>query len=236
MISANRTYFPSIPLLSRSLYLLKRSTFLLYCILLSLRANIYCNADIVHRAGDTKSDSANSMVFASNANSNQLFNQVLGIQTTINNETSPYCYSSHSGTKEALKRNKWSKYIGNELKIIVYPFCLITKELGNKLGNYFTELACARASGVHFMAVHKQFNSTGAKQGSVFAARSSDKLLIDYLPDIWLNPDPVDPSKVFSHTRTVNFTLSYYIYYIFKIHVGASHLILVIVYLDKTQC
>ena len=236
MISAHWIYLPSIIPLSRSLYLLKRTTFLLFCILLSQRLNSYCHADIVHIASDSKSDSANSIVSANNVSSNQLFDKVLALQTTINNETSPYCYPSHSGTKDALKKNKWSKYVGNDLKIIIYPFCLITKELGNKLGNYFTELACAKASGVHFMAVHKQFNSTGAKQGSVFAARSSDKLLIDYLPDIWLNPDPVDPSKVFSHTRTVNFTLSYYIYFIFKIHVGASHLILVIVYLDKTQC
>ena len=223
MISAHRIYLPSIPPLSRALYLLKRTTFLLFCILLSQRLNSYCHADIVHIASDSKSDSANSIVSANNVSSNQLFDKVLALQTTINNETSPYCYPSHSGTKDALKKNKWSKYVGNDLKIIIYPFCLITKELGNKLGNYFTELACAKASGVHFMTVHKQFNATGAKQGSVLAARSSDKLLVDYLPDIWLNPDPADPLEVYFLVSTVKSTLSESIFYIFMLVYILSH-------------
>ena len=33
--------------------------------------------------------------------------------------------------------------------------------LGNRLGNYFHELACAEASGLHFITVHHQWDLTG---------------------------------------------------------------------------
>lgn len=192
MIILSGISFPS-PLL---LFLLRSTTLLLCCFLLSQRHGNLCNADIIHATNNSKSNLTNSVAFASGASDNQLLSKLLDIQTMINKETSPFCYNSHSGTKDALKRNNWKKYVGDDLKVIIYPFCLITKELGNKLGNYFTELACARASGVHFIAVHKQFNSTGARQSSVIAAYSSEKLLVDYLPDVWLNPAPLIPYKV----------------------------------------
>ena len=42
--------------------------------------------------------------------------------------------------------------------MLVYPMCVVSVELGNKLGNYFNEVACAEQSGMHFLAINKQWH------------------------------------------------------------------------------
>lgn len=64
-------------------------------------------------------------------------------QALINNDTSPFCYGTgHSRVKQSFFKKEYKSYLGNNLAL-VYPFCLTTHELGNRLGNYFNELACA---------------------------------------------------------------------------------------------
>jgi hypothetical protein len=83
------------------------------------------------------------------------------IQFIINNTSQPYCFPSHSGSKNAYIKDNWKSFTG-DVKALIYPFCLKTKELGNKLGNFFNEVACAEASGTHFISIHKQFDVTGS--------------------------------------------------------------------------
>lgn len=85
------------------------------------------------------------------------------VKSVINNKTDPFCYTGHSGTKQAFISGKWNSFL-NEKLVIVYPFCLMTKELGNKLGNYFNELACAENIGAHFLAIHTQWDLIGSHQ------------------------------------------------------------------------
>lgn len=77
------------------------------------------------------------------------------------NETESLCYPNHSGTKQAYLSGKWAEYLG-QTETLVYPFCLHTKELGNKLGNFLTEVACADAVGLNFLSVHKSWDLIGA--------------------------------------------------------------------------
>ena len=55
--------------------------------------------------------------------------------------------------------------MGSSLQTLVYPFCLVTTELGNRLGNYFNEIACAEASGMHFVAVQRHWDTLQAIKG-----------------------------------------------------------------------
>ena len=84
----------------------------------------------------------------------------------INETEFPHCYNGHSGTKASYLKGKYKAQLGGAASgaenTIVYPFCLMTRELGNKLGNYFTEIGCAEASGLHFISVHKQWDLTGS--------------------------------------------------------------------------
>lgn len=131
--------------------------------------------------------------------------QLVEIQLRINNSTNPFCYHSHSKTKENFKKQEWNVFTGNSMSAIVYPFCVSTKELGNKLGNYFTELACAQVSGTHFVAVHKQFDDSSSRQGKLNNATfANSKPMLDLLPDTFVNPFPVSPRQVFDITFSVN--------------------------------
>lgn len=123
--------------------------------------------------------------------------QLEEIQSRINNSTSPFCYHSHSKTKDNFKKNEWKVFTGNSISAIVYPFCVSTKELGNKLGNYFTELACAQVSGTHFVAVHKQFDDSSSRQGKLNNVTFANAIpMLDLLPDTFVNPFPVSPRQV----------------------------------------
>lgn len=119
------------------------------------------------------------------------------IQTLINNTSAPFCYHSHSGTKQAYVKNSWKSFTG-DFKAIIYPFCLHTKELGNRLGNYFTELACAEVSGTNFISIHKQFDNTGYKQDNTSALSKdvSKSAFLEALPDAIVHPTPLDEDEV----------------------------------------
>lgn len=145
------------------------------------------------RAGSEINSSKTARV-ASLYNTSQ---QLEDIQSRINNSTNPFCYNSHSRTKDSLKNKEWTNFIKSSITTIVYPFCVTTKELGNKLGNYFTELACAQVSGAHFVAIHKQFDETGSRQGQINNATSPhSKLMLDLLPDTFVHPFPAAPAQV----------------------------------------
>jgi hypothetical protein len=123
--------------------------------------------------------------------------QLEEIQSRINNATNPFCYQSHSKTKENFKKKEWKDFTGDSISTIVYPFCVATKELGNRLGNYFTELACAQVSGTHFIAVHKQFDDSGSRQGHINNATfAQSRPMLDLLPDTFVHPFPVSPQQV----------------------------------------
>ena len=70
--------------------------------------------------------------------------------------------SSHRLTHSIIRSfisltGQWKKYLG-EHQVLVYPMCVVSVELGNKLGNYFNEVACAEQSGMHFLAMNKQWH------------------------------------------------------------------------------
>jgi hypothetical protein len=114
------------------------------------------------------------------------------IQQNINAKTSPFCYNAHSGTRQAFISQTYKEFTGH-YNVLVYPFCLVTHELGNRLGNYFEEVACAEASGLHFIAVHAQWDLTGSFHGNSTKGTEAQQLaFLRALPDIIVHKQPLD--------------------------------------------
>lgn len=128
----------------------------------------------------------------------------------INATEAPHCYHGHSGTKQSYLKAKYKAQLGTVSgaeNTLVYPFCLITRELGNKLGNYFSEVGCAEASGLHFISVHRQWDLTGAHTNITSASSNSlpdarqqemlqlqlrsKRAFLEALPDVILHDSPV---------------------------------------------
>lgn len=140
-------------------------------------------------------------------NETVVYNELKGIQLELNEKIDTFCYHGPSGTKNAYMRDAYKGYTHGR-QVLVYPFCLMAYEMGNRLGNYFTELACAEATGVHFMTVHPQWDIKGAITNnstklqeeavspttglSLNVTMQSRLTFLRSLPDIVVHPQPAD--------------------------------------------
>lgn len=115
------------------------------------------------------------------------------VQKEINSNTQPFCYNTHSAAKHAAHKNEYGKYT-RDLNVLVYPFCLTTHEVGNRLGNYFHELACAEVSGFHFITIHPQWDMKGSINGNATfndtSSRESVSTFLSHLPSVVVNKNP----------------------------------------------
>jgi len=121
----------------------------------------------------------------------ELYQKLKEIQLNINTNEQSYCYNTHSGTRNAFLTKSYQKYTG-DLNVLVYPLCLMTHELGNRLGNYFHEVACAEASGLHFITVHHQWDISGSFHGHAINSTTDEnkRLFLNSLPDIIIHAKP----------------------------------------------
>lgn len=127
-----------------------------------------------------------------------VYDQLKRAQASINANTSAFCYhNGHSQTRASYLGRKFDSFLKPQ-HAIVYPFCLTTHELGNRLGNYFQEVACAEASGLHFIAVHSQWESLNAINGNLThladqaKARKAAEAFFRGFPDVIVHPHPAD--------------------------------------------
>ena len=89
--------------------------------------------------------------------------QLIIARDRVNATEAPHCFHKASGTTAAYLKGKYKAQLGATVEnTLVYPFCLETRELGNRLGNYFTEVGCAEMAGLNFVAVHKQWDLKGS--------------------------------------------------------------------------
>ena len=128
-------------------------------------------------------------------------------QKRINKEESPYCYTSHTNTMKKYHSGNYDGYGLGGTETLVYPWCLTTRELGNKLGNYFAEVGCAEQSGLNFLAVHKNHEMTNAAFTNVISDngkvvndssntylslnKQQKRAFLDALPSVIVHPNPV---------------------------------------------
>ena len=140
-------------------------------------------------------------------------------QKRINKEEPPYCYTSHTNTMKKYSNGNYDSYGLDGTETLVYPWCLTTRELGNKLGNYFSEVGCAEQSGLNFLAVHKNHEMTNAAftnvvtdkgkvvndSSNTFLSLSSKqkRAFLDALPSVLVHPNPA-PSREKGRDNVVN--------------------------------
>lgn len=118
----------------------------------------------------------------------------------LHNSTELSCNKVFSRTRVDLLRNKWRLQTVDNISPLVYPFCVTTRELGNTLGNYLNDLACAFVSGIHFVAVKMEFDHLRGQHTNASAFSSNSPLR--FLPDVFTHPDPQSPAKVLNNKIT----------------------------------
>jgi hypothetical protein len=115
--------------------------------------------------------------------------QLRHIQKDINENVTAFCYHGPSGTKDAFLTQAYKRFTKHH-NILVYPFCLETRELGNRIGNYFHELTCAEAAGLHFIAIHPQWDITNSLNGNI--TPTNRLAFLEALPDVIVHSNPLD--------------------------------------------
>ena len=62
----------------------------------------------------------------------------------------------YTGSRDDFLNGKFSSLISTH-PVLIYPMCIRLFQLGNSLGYYLNDIACAQASGSHFIAAGKHF-------------------------------------------------------------------------------
>ncbi len=147
-------------------------------------------------------------VVSSSSSQDEVVKELRSIRETINNQTQAFCYHAHSGSRNAYVSNQYRQFTKDH-NVLIYPFCLTTNELGNRLGNYFYEVTCAEASGLHFMAVHPQWELMGSLQGNnlsndtVNDMKRKQLAFLKALPDVVAHPKPLDRPQATSSIQNL---------------------------------
>jgi hypothetical protein len=63
----------------------------------------------------------------------------------------------YTGSRDDFLNDRHKTLLGADSPVLVYPMCFRLFQLGNTLGYYFNDVACADASGAHFLGVQKSF-------------------------------------------------------------------------------
>lgn len=125
----------------------------------------------------------------SKATLRQLQQEVLPkVMQTLNNLSTPIgCWSDdYTGSRDDLLKDRYASYLPTNTPVLIYPFCAKTFQLGNTLGYYLNDIACADVSGAHFIAVNKQFSFIDVT--TLQTTEQSRDIFFQHLPSIRSNP------------------------------------------------
>jgi hypothetical protein len=133
------------------------------------------------------------------ANSSSIAN-FLRNATEYLNSIKVTCFGDdYAGTRDDFLAGTYKNVLG-DLPVLVYPFCARTFQLGNTLGYYLNDIACADISGSHFIAVHKEFKLIS--KDTLFTKKEKDQLtFFNALPDLIENSAPQAAEAVRSNMK-----------------------------------
>eukprot|EP01038_Epipyxis_sp_PR26KG_P008204 gene8204-11099_t len=119
---------------------------------------------------------------------------LLNVTKRINNMSVTCFGDDYAGTRDDYLKGLYDSLLG-EVPAMVYPFCARTFQLGNTLGYYLNDVACADLSGAHFIAVHKRFSLIDRE--SLATQGDEDQLsFLNSLPDLIIHKNSKPPSEV----------------------------------------
>jgi hypothetical protein len=84
---------------------------------------------------------------------------------------------------------------------MVNPMCLRTFQLGNTLGYFFNDLACADVAGAHFLAVAKHFDIAEADAKMLVTQGDAQTAFFRALPAAVAHPQPLELQMVRSNMK-----------------------------------
>ena len=112
----------------------------------------------------------------------------------------------YTGSRDDFLEGKFSSLITTR-PVLIYPMCLRLFQLGNTLGYYLNDIACAMASGAHFVAVGNHFSLIDVD--SLLSPNNSHLTFFNALPTVVHNPMALSSieSKVstYVHLRLLSF-------------------------------
>ena len=126
-------------------------------------------------------------------NGTPLLDQLRQVQTAMTGPNSTLtCWGDdYTGSRDDFLQQKYRtelSFNGSTLPVLLYPLCLRTLQLGNTLGYYFNDLACAAESGLHFVGANAVFK---IQQPEVLeVAPDHANSFLKALTSIWVNPSP----------------------------------------------
>ena len=91
----------------------------------------------------------------------------------------------YTGSRDDFLEGKFSSLITTR-PVLIYPMCLRLFQLGNTLGYYLNDIACAMASGAHFVAVGNHFSLIDVD--SLLSPNNSHLTFFNALPTVVHNP------------------------------------------------
>ena len=114
----------------------------------------------------------------------------------------------YTGSRDDFLQGKFSSLITTH-PVLIYPMCLRLFQLGNTLGYYLNDIACAMASGAHFVAVGNHFSLIDVD--SLQSPNKSHSTFFNALPTVV--PNPMALSSIESKVSTyVHLHLRSYFY------------------------
>jgi hypothetical protein len=101
----------------------------------------------------------------------------------------------YAGSRDDFLVDKYSALLGPK-PVLVYPMCLNLFQLGNTLGYYLNDVACAASSGAHFVGVSDRFVIPNSDVESLSSPPSARYAFFAALPTAILHPSPSQPEQV----------------------------------------
>lgn len=121
------------------------------------------------------------------------------VMKTLNNQSVECFGDDYDGARDNYMQGMYKDLLG-DVPVMVYPFCAKTFQLGNCLGYYLNDIACADVSGAHFVAVHKNFNLLASQS---LVTKGNDRYaFLNHLPDMIVHPNPKPPDEVKALMKT----------------------------------
>lgn len=115
------------------------------------------------------------------------------VMKVLNNQSIECFGDDYDGARDNYMQGMYKDLLG-DVPVMVYPFCARTFQLGNCLGYYLNDIACADLSGSHFIAVHKNFNLLSPQS---LVTKGEDRYaFLNHLPDMIVHSNPKQPEEV----------------------------------------
>lgn len=117
------------------------------------------------------------------------------VQKTLSgvNSTLTCWGDDYTGSRDDFINQRYRSLLGNgsgsdSPPVLLYPMCVRTFQLGNTLGYYFNDVACAADAGLHFVGANSDFNIQHPEALEVSAENAF--AFLKALPTIRVHPSP----------------------------------------------